>query len=60
MIYKLLVNYIRIKLVKIIFNQFMSTKSNKQASTGHLKTMNLLNYTLEFLVSYWLQAKKRK
>lgn len=56
MIYRLLINYFRIKLLNMILSRVMGSKGVKNKK---LKTMSLLAYGLELLTVFYANAKRK-
>ncbi len=54
MLYKLFINYLRLRLIRLIVARLASKKN------GARKNMSVLAYGLEFFATYLLDAKKRK
>ncbi|HRD68735.1 MAG TPA: hypothetical protein PK657_01185 [Legionella sp.] len=56
MLYRLMINYFRIKLLRIVIAKIMGSRVVK---SKNVKTINMLNYGLEFLAAYFLNPKKK-
>jgi hypothetical protein len=56
MFYKLLINYIRLKLFRLILNRLMASKAVRGRN---IKSMSLLAYILELGATYLLDSKKK-
>ncbi len=57
MIYRLFINYFRLKLLRVILNRI----SRRQIMKGkNLKTMSIVSYGLELLITELFNTKKRK
>lgn len=56
MLYKLIINYVRLHLLKLMFRQF---KKSKFAKTKNGTTMNLLTYGLELFATFYLNGKRK-
>ncbi|KTD73410.1 hypothetical protein Ltuc_1257 [Legionella tucsonensis] len=56
MLYRLFINYFRLKLIRIILNRI---RGGKRVNTKNLKTINILTYCLEFLTTYYLSSKRK-
>ena len=55
MLYRLLINYFRLKLLRIIINRIVGSKLVK---TKNIKRMSVLTYVLEFLATFYLKGKR--
>lgn len=57
MLYKLIINYVRLQLLQLILKQ---VKHSKFAKTKHIKARNILIYGLEFLATFYINRKLKK
>ncbi|KTC65593.1 Uncharacterised protein (plasmid) [Legionella adelaidensis] len=56
MLYKIIINYIRLKLVGIILRRILESKTRKGRQ---LKTMPIVPYVLELIATYYLRGGKK-
>jgi hypothetical protein len=56
MLYRIILNYFRLKLVRLILARFVAHRN----SPGQLKTMSFITYFLELFVTHHLNKKTRK
>lgn len=56
MLYKIIINYIRLKLVSIILRRVLESKTRKGKQ---LKSMPVLPYVLELLATYYVRGGKK-
>jgi hypothetical protein len=56
MLYKIIINYIRLKLLGVIFTRLLGSKTVKGKA---VKSMPVLPYVLEFLATYYLRKNKK-
>ena len=54
--YRFLIGYFRVKILKIILARLLGSKVGKNKN---LKTMNLMSYVAELAGSYLLEPKKK-
>ncbi len=57
MLYKLIFNYVRVKILHMILKQVMGSKFVK---SKNMNAMNILSYGLEFLATLYLNGRGRK
>jgi len=56
MLYRLMINYFRIKLLRIVIAKIMGSRVVK---SKNVKTINMLNYGLEFLAALLFKSKEK-
>lgn len=56
MLYKLFINYFRLRLLRIILNRVMG---GRLAKTKNVKSLSLLTYGLELLATFYLNGKRK-
>lgn len=56
MLYKILINYFRFKLLRPVLN---GVKSSKFAKSKNAKTISLLTYGIEFFATFLLDRKRK-
>lgn len=56
MLYKLFINYFRLKLLRIILGRVLGSKGTPIKNPN---SMNILTYALEFLTTYYLTGKRK-
>ena len=59
MIYKLFINYFRLKLLHIIVNFVLGRKLGKMKNSKNLKTMSIVPYIVELLATFYLSGKRK-
>jgi len=57
MLYKLIINYVRLQLLQMFLQQI---RSSKFAKTKNIKTINLLTYGLELFATFYFDGKRNK
>lgn len=56
MLYKLFINYLRLKLLRIILNR---VTGKKMGNNKNAKTMGIAPYVVELLATYMLNPRKK-
>lgn len=59
MMYKLFINYIKLKLLRIILNRIIAGRHTMRKNKKNIKTMDFLTYGLEFFSTYYLSTKRK-
>jgi hypothetical protein len=56
MLYKLMINYMRLKLIRLIIHRVMAPKTK---SGKNLRTISLLTYCAELFATFYFGRKKK-
>lgn len=59
MLYRFLISYARLKLLRIVLNRVLGSKFVKTKGKKSMQTMDLVTYALEFLATYYLSGKRK-
>ena len=60
MLYKLLLNYFRLKLFRLVLSRIIPKKKiGKVGNKDHVLPIGIMGFSLEFLASYFLNPKKK-